>query len=271
MAEPGKGDVLFELGVKAQQFEKALTLALEISFETVVTNQAPVAGRSGPPEGEMARAMRMFMGGGPTFTIGIPGQSFGVDAQLFNQSPEPLTVESVDVAASDGKNWSIHPVGEPVHEIAGGKDAQWRFAVTAPADAALTRPYFTRPNEEQAYYDLIDERYRNLPFAPYPLTARARVTYRGVGFEVQQAVQTSERVPGIGTLLNPLLVGPAISVAVSPSAGAVPIEFQIVRIFLHCSQQRKGSRAGPASAEAAAGLAIDARRCAFLLSPRWRR
>ena len=40
-----------------------------------------------------------------------------------------------------------------------------------PADAALTRPYFTRPDEEQAYYDLADPRYRNLPLAPYPLSA----------------------------------------------------------------------------------------------------
>ncbi len=35
--------------------------------------------------------------------------------------------------------------------------------------------------------------------------------------------QTSERISGIGTVSNPLLVGPAISVTVSPSAGAVPL------------------------------------------------
>ena len=49
------------------------------------------------------------------------------------------------------------------------------------------------------------------------------VAYHGVPFEVAQVVQTSERVPGIGTVQNPLLVGPAISVTVSPSAGAVPM------------------------------------------------
>ena len=52
---------------------------------------------------------------------------------------------------------------------------------------------------------------------------RARLTYNGVPFEIQQSVQTSERISGIGTLSNPLLVGPAISVTVSPSAGAVPL------------------------------------------------
>ena len=37
----------------------------------------------------------------------IPGQSFNVEAQVFNQSPEKLAVESVTVAASDGKNWNV--------------------------------------------------------------------------------------------------------------------------------------------------------------------
>ncbi len=48
-----------------------------------------------------------------------------------------------------------------------------------PDDATLTKPYFTRPDQEQPYYNLVDERYRNLSFAPYPLAATLRVTYRG--------------------------------------------------------------------------------------------
>jgi hypothetical protein len=69
----------------------------------------------------------------------------------------------------------------------------------------------------------MDERYRNLPLSPYPLATRARIVYHGVPFEVQQVVQTNERVPGIGMVQNPLMVGPPISVTVSPSAGAVPM------------------------------------------------
>jgi hypothetical protein len=52
---------------------------------------------------------------------------------------------------------------------------------------------------------------------------RATLTYNGVPFEVDQVVQTSERISGIGNVSNPLLAGPAISVTVSPSAGAVPL------------------------------------------------
>jgi LmbE family N-acetylglucosaminyl deacetylase len=242
LAEPGKSDVAFELRLKEQQFEKALAASLEISFQTEVASEDAGRGRGGrggrgpaaagatppstTPGGPTPAQGRGPFGGrgaSPTFTIAIPGQSFSVEAQIYNQSPENLTVESVDVQASDGKNWSIRPTGTAEHEVAAGKEVQWRFAVAAPADASITRPYFTRPNEEQPYYNLIDERYRNLPLAPYPLATRARIVYHGVPFEVEQVVQTTERIPGIGMVQNPLLVAPPISVTVSPSAGAVPM------------------------------------------------
>jgi LmbE family N-acetylglucosaminyl deacetylase len=228
LAEPGKGDVLFELDVKERQFQRALSAALEVSLQTTVAAERPQGGgRAGrgaaapdspppPPGGGQGR-------GGPTFTIAIPGQSFNVEGSIFNENSTPLTVQKVELLASDGKDWNIRLDGKAIEEVAPGKEAQWRFAVTVPADAALTRPYFSRPDEEQPYYNITDERYLNLPLPPYPLAMRATLTYNGVPFEVDQTVQTSERISGIGTVSNPLLVGPAISVTVSPSAGAVPL------------------------------------------------
>jgi LmbE family N-acetylglucosaminyl deacetylase len=233
LADPGKSDVLFELAAKEEQFQRALSAALEISLQTTVAAERPAQtpGRGAraaaaadapppPPGGGQGR-------GGPTFTIAIPGQSFNVEGSIFNESSDALRVDKVEVLASDGKNWNVRPVTEkdaaPAHEVAPGKESQWRFLVTAPADAALTRPYFSRPDEEQPYYNISDERYLNLPLPPYPLAMRATLTYNGVPFEVDQTVQTSERISGIGNISNPLLVGPAISVTVSPSAGAVPL------------------------------------------------
>jgi LmbE family N-acetylglucosaminyl deacetylase len=226
LAEPGKSDVLFELGVKEKQFQAALTASLGIALQTTVAAERPAGGGGrggaapgGPGAGVPGRGPR---GGGPTFTIAIPGQAFSVEAGLFNQSSEALAVESVGVSASDGKAWEIKATGDPAHEIAAEKEVQWRFAVKAPADAALTRPYYTRPDEEQAYYDLVDAQYRNLSLAPYPLSVTAKLAYHGVPFEMKQEVQTTERVPGIGAISAPLIVGPAISLAVAPAAGAVP-------------------------------------------------
>ncbi len=225
LAEPGKSDVLFELQVKVQQFEGALTASLALSLQTGVAAER-AEGRGGrgrasdapPPQPGAGR------GGGPTFTVAIPGQSFNVEGTIFNENAEALKVEKIEVLASDGKNWNIRAANEKeVHEVEPGKEAQWRFLVTVPADAALTRPYFSRPDEEQPYYNIDDERYVTRPLPPYPLAMRATMTYNGVPFEVEQVVETSERISGIGTVSNPLLVGPAISVMVSPSAGAVPL------------------------------------------------
>lgn len=233
LADPGKSDVMFELGAKEEQFQRALSAALEVSLQTTVAAErtASTPGRGAraaaaadapppPPGGGQGR-------GGPTFTIAIPGQAFNVEGSIFNENSDALMVDKVEVLASDGKNWNIRPASErdaaPAHEVAPGKESQWRFLVTVPADAALTRPYFSRPDEEQPYYNISDERYLNLPLPPYPLAMRATLTYNGVPFEVDQAVQTSERISGIGNVSNPLLVGPAISVTVSPSAGAVPL------------------------------------------------
>jgi len=233
LADPGKSDVLFELGAKEEQFQRALAAALEVSLQTTVAAERPAqtSGRGAraaaaadapppPPGGGQGR-------GGPTFTIAIPGQSFNVEGSIFNENSDALTVDKVEVLASDGKNWNVRPATEKdaalAHEVAPGRESQWRFLVTVPADAALTRPYFSRPDEEQPYYNISDERYLNLPLPPYPLAMRATLTYNGVPFEVDQAVQTSERISGIGNVSNPLLVGPAISVTVSPSAGAVPL------------------------------------------------
>lgn len=210
--EPGKSDVAFELQVKEKQFEKALALALGLSFEATV---APEKERTGP----FAR----FGGPSVTFLIAIPGQSFGVESHLLNQSSEALGIESIEVKPSDGKAWKIRPVASPKPTLGAGQEMRLKFAVSAPDDAQLTKPYFSRPDQEQPYYDLSDERYRNLSFAPYPLSAVARLTYRGTELECRQVVQSMQRIEKIGLQAQPLLMGPAISVAVSPAAGAVPL------------------------------------------------
>jgi len=210
LAEPGKSDVAFELHVKEEQLTKALTLALSLSLDTSVA-----------PEREPER--RFGGGQSPTFTLAIPGQSFSVDALLINGGPENIAITGVDLMASDGRHWNIHAPKPPEPSVAGGHDARTKFSVTAPEDARLTKAYFTRHDREQPYYDLTDERFRNLSLAPYPLAATVRLEYHGTAFQLRQVVQTHQRVEGIGVVENPLLMSPAISVSLSPSAGAVPL------------------------------------------------
>jgi LmbE family N-acetylglucosaminyl deacetylase len=213
ITEPGKSDILFELNVKERQFNDALAESLNVSFEGIV---AP----SGPPPQNPNQGGR---GAQPSFTIAIPGQKFNVDAAVYALGSAELTVERVTVLTADGKDWKASAANVGPKTIKRGEEFVPRFSVTVPEDAPLTRPYFARSNEELAYYDKVDERYRNLPLAPYPLSVRAQLSFQGVPFDLQQVVQTTDRMPGAGLLYEPLLVGPAISVIVAPSAGAVPI------------------------------------------------
>ncbi|HUA22462.1 MAG TPA: PIG-L family deacetylase [Bryobacteraceae bacterium] len=211
LPEGGKDDVLFELGVKEDQFQHALVCALGLSMDAAV---APA---------RKAPARNPFAPSGPTFGVAIPGQSFEVQVDLLSQSAEALKVESISVTASDGKAWQIQSREAAPKTVTSRALAHARFSVTAPADAAFTRPYFTRPNDEQAYYDLTDPRYRNLSTAPYPLSALARVSYRGVALDIAEVVQARQRIQSDGVVEEPLIVGPAISVSVAPAAGAVPV------------------------------------------------
>jgi LmbE family N-acetylglucosaminyl deacetylase len=211
LPDPGKSDILFELGVKEDQFEHALAESLGLSLQAAVAADRP----QGP--------FASFAPASPTFTIAIPGQSFAVQATLANQSPETVNVEAVSLEAAGDKPWKIEGPGDARQSLAGRAQTQARFSVAAPPDAALTRPFFTRPDEEQAYYDLADPRYRNLSLLPYPLAATVRVSYRGAAVHLSQVVQSVERISGLGMQPQPLLVGPAISVTVAPSAGAVPV------------------------------------------------
>jgi LmbE family N-acetylglucosaminyl deacetylase len=212
LAEPGKNDVLFELRAKENQFEKALALALGLSFDAVV---APDRASTGP--------FAAFRGGSQTFTIAIPGQSFAVETYLLNESPHPVRIESINLRPAYEKPWKIKLEKSGPAELAGGKDVRLRFSVTAPEDANLTKAYFWRPDEEQPYYNISDERFLTLSLPPYPLSASVRVNYQGADFEISKVVQTNQRIEGTGMVQQPLLMAPPISVWVSRASGAVPL------------------------------------------------
>ena len=60
-------------------------------------------------------------------------------------------------------------------ELKSGALRDQSFDVAIAKTAELTKPYFSRPNLEQPYYDINDPRYLNLPTRPYPLLAKATV------------------------------------------------------------------------------------------------
>ncbi len=215
LEDDSKYNVRHELEIKRAQFNNALAEALGLSLSAVVA-----------PPAEQNPLMEMFMGDAETFRTAIPGQKFGVNVHVVNQGPAPVELEEASVSSYLQKEaWPVTPSTAGVtNPISTDKPLDMKFSVTVPENAELTRPYFSRPNIEQPYYDILDQRFLNRPLSPYPLAAWARFNYSGVPISIGQYVQTIERVTGQGSVYLPLVVGPAIGVAISPQAGIVPLD-----------------------------------------------
>ncbi len=233
LPEPGRSDIAFELERKTEQFERALTESLGLSFQAFVA-----------PEKEPSGPFRAFAGTPVTFTIAIPGQHFTIQSHFFNGGPGPVTVSSLTVEATDAKDWKISGQSTDPADLPAQKDLQRRFSVSAPSDAEVVKPYFERPDEEQPYYNLLDERFRNLSLAPYPLYATAKVRFHDVEWDLRAVVQTNSRLQGIGIKQEPLLIAPAISVSVSPSGGAVPLASKSFAFACSLHSNVKGTAKG---------------------------
>lgn len=212
LTDDSKYDVTHELKVKQAQFGNALSESLGLSVLTTLSAEKE-------PTGPFAR----FFRNQPTFEVAIPGQEFWVKVHATNPTNVPVQLENVSLESPEGEQWRIDPSGQTTGTLKGNQSMDVRFIVRAPQNASFTRPYFTRQDIEQPHYDIPEAKYLSFSVAPYPLSAKLRFTFEGVAFEVSQVVQSVKHLTGSGTVLDPLIVGPAISVSIAPQAGIVPL------------------------------------------------
>jgi len=185
--------------------------------------------------------------------VASPGQKFAVKVHVANQGSVQVKLAAVKVKAASGKSWAATPEGPTGGALASGAVQDVRFSVQVPKSAPLTRPYFTRPNIEQAYYNIRNPKYLNRPLPPYPLSAEAEFSYDGVSFATRQVVQTAQRVTGPGLVLQPLVVGPAVSVWISPRAGIVPLGTKSFTVHATIHSNVKGPAKGTVRLEVPSG------------------
>ena len=242
LSEQAKYDVLRELGLKQEQFQHAIVLALGVSLDaTAGAKQAP-RGRNpfnnGPQE---------------SFAYAIPGQEFAVTVHLDNPQPAALTLNRVWLETPGDEKWTSAAETSAPAAVPAGAAIDQRIDTKVPDDAKATRPYFARPNDEQPYYDILDERYRNLSLAPYPVAAWAEFNYQGVAVRVGQVVQTVRRENGQGVVLNPLLVTPALSVRIAPQAGITPLGKKSFALSALVHSEAEGGSKGTVKLQLPAG------------------
>src|SRR6185437_13443030 len=104
-------------------------------------------------------------------------QQFAVQVHVANSGSTPVQLAAVSLAGPAGENWQISGAPPASAALAASAATDARFSVAVPSDAAFTRPYYSRPSIEQAYYNIDNSQYLNLPNMPYPLTAWAHFSY----------------------------------------------------------------------------------------------
>lgn len=233
LSDDSKYDIDHELKIKQVQFGNALAEALGLS---VLATVAPEKEPSGP----FAR----FFRNPETFQVAIPGQQFWVKVHTTNPTNLPVQVASVAIETPQGEQWKVNPESQTSGTLKSNQSLDTRFAIQASPNAAYTRPYFTRPDVEKPYYDIQQQQFLNMPLAPYPVAAKVQFTFDGVPFAVSQVVQSVKRVTGAGTILEPLVVAPAISLAMAPQAGIVPLSSKAFDLTVTVHSNVKGPAKG---------------------------
>jgi len=252
-----KYDVAHELEVKRAQFNNALAQALGLTVNATV---APLEEPAGGGRGAFAG-----FGDPETMRMAIPGQTFGVRVSAVSQAPAGVKLERLNVQ-TDGQRaaWKIAPQGNAaVGELAPNKPAEMKFAVTVAENADFTRPYFSRPDIEQSYYNIGDDRFLNQPLAPYPVAGWAEFSYEGAPVRIAQYVQTVKRVAGMGSVYEPLVVGPAIAVKIAPRAGVVPLDAKSFQVNAVVLSNVKGAAKGTIRLDVPGGWRVDPARAEF--------
>ncbi|AXC10773.1 hypothetical protein ACPOL_1427 [Acidisarcina polymorpha] len=208
-----KANVREELDLKLQQFSTALAAALGLQIDALTTSEKSATQADTPP-----------LSAEETPAAVTPGSKVFVRLHVFNPAmgnagPAARLVKTSLVSPVDAAS-SVERLPE-TKSSDGARDAFFRVSLAA--NAAVTRPYFSRESTEQGYYNVDDPRWLNESFAPYPLQGWADFDYEGVPIKVGEVVQTVHRIEGAGSVENPLVIAPGISISIHPPAGAVPL------------------------------------------------
>jgi LmbE family N-acetylglucosaminyl deacetylase len=205
-----KTDVLHELKVKRVQFNDALVEALGLRVVARMDASKPDA----------------------CLDAVTPGCTAYVPVRVVNGGKETVEVTSEFLSSTSRSAGKEHTWPSGTAKIEPGKILDFGFEygwmgprivksdTSKPGSDPATRPYFTRKNIEQPYYDVSDPALRLAPQTP-PECVWVNATYGGVPLIFGQVVLAPENKPG--EINRPMTVVPSLSISITPSAGIIPL------------------------------------------------
>ena len=203
-------NLLHELRIKRVQLNDALALAHHLTLTAVLT--APVLIQPAQPE--------------LLSTI----SSLAANLTLTNQGADSIRIASTQLTV----NLAQEGIGAGAAGSLEPRSTQ-EIPLRLPYLAGLfpTKPYFSRPNDEQPFYTIADPALRNAPLAPAPIVAHATLDDQGVTIELAAIVPS----PASSAPPQPLVVVPPVSVELSPAAAILLPGQQTLPASIHLSGQ----------------------------------
>ena len=204
---PENYDLLHELRIKRVQLNDALALAHHLSLSAAFV---PNAGAATQPE-----LLSTLSSLSATLTLSNEG------ADSMRVAATQLTVNMLGEGIGAGNADSLEP--RSTRDI----------ALRLPYLAGLfpTKPYFSRPSDEQPFYDIAIPALRNAPATPAPIVAHAVLEDQGVIIELAAIVPS----PAPSTPPQPLVVVPPVSVDMFPRAAILRPAEPELGIHIHLS------------------------------------
>ncbi len=259
-----KSDLGFELGAKINEFQTAFQELLGLDVIAFRTKGEPRQGMG--PRGE---------GADETLRAVTPGESFKVQAHVA-QAGTAAQIDNIWLASHSGSPWQAKAEEGVLPENA--RVADRIFDVQTPESAQSTKPYFTRPNSEQPYYDISNPAWRLRPLMPWPLDAWVEFSFEGLPIRIGGVVQTLQRETGPGGIYAPLVVTPKVGVSVQPEARLLPLDGSPLPVHVTVQTQQaaqgtvtlklpQGWTATPEQAQFARSSAGDTAPLDFLVKP----
>ncbi|HEX4155275.1 MAG TPA: PIG-L family deacetylase [Acidobacteriaceae bacterium] len=193
-----KANILHELRIKRVQLNDALVLALGLSTQTTATSADMPANKDAVATTVLRENAALPL----TYTRGW--------------SENSLRSGIGDSSHGDGASaWTIsqqHPLSR-------------ECSLTA-SQTPATRPYFTRTDIEQPYYNLLNPDLRNAPATPPAFTCWAELTYEGVPLKVGAVARSEDQ---------PASFIPPASVLLPSHAQVLPLDQQslLVTLIVH--------------------------------------
>jgi LmbE family N-acetylglucosaminyl deacetylase len=199
LSEVTKKWLAAELATKRDQFQHAANVAMGIELTASV--DAPLA--SSPESAAMA----------------VPGERLAVKSSGFVRGG--LAISAKLIVDAPGCRQTV----EGAKSADKPSTAEFDFRITPCDRASYTRPYWHRHDPERDSLNTIDEpQYQTLPFPPAPFHVRMEYQYQGLPGSIDVPVMVRFKQADGSQGEHPLAIGPAFSVALTPSSDVIPTD-----------------------------------------------